>query len=109
MAAIILHLGAELRRRWQEESQGFSFTELEFAQLLEECRKRTGAGWTKEYRDMSMNKLQRELLAALENWKMARSDESGLLWLTPLLGRTVGAYPDDYEPEKQARKREGAR
>lgn len=109
LAAIILHLGAELRRRWQDEPQGFSFTELEFAQLMEECRKRTGAGWTKEYRDMSMNKLQRELLAALENWKMARSDESGLLWLTPLLGRTVGAYPDDYEPEKQARKREGAR
>lgn len=106
LAAVMLHLGSAMRQRWREADGAvkFSFTDLEFDQLLEECRQRTGAGWTKEYRDMPMAKLKRELLAALVDWKMACVDEeAGFIWLTPLLGRTIGAYPEDYKPEKKSK------
>jgi len=75
-----------------------SLTPVEFNRWAGQCKEETGSGWSKEYRDMSLTRLSQELLAELMNWKMARmDDELGLILLSPLLGRTVGNYPVDYQ------------
>lgn len=104
IAGVMLHFAATVRDYRSMAATGgqeLTFTPVEFDRLVEKCRKTTGAGWTKEYRDMSLSRLAKELLTALTDWKMARiNTELGLIVLSPLLGRTIGSYPSDYHPEK---------
>ncbi len=75
-----------------------SLTSVEFNRWMGQCKEETGSGWSKEYRDMSLARLSQELLGELMNWKMIRlDDELGLILLSPLLGRTMGKYPLDYQ------------
>ena len=109
MSGVMLHFAAVVRDYWSADmavtGQELTFTPVEFDRLVEKCRKATGSGWTKEYRDMTLTRLTKELLAALVDWKMARlNDELGLIVLSPLLGRTIGVYPSDYHPEKNQEK-----
>jgi len=75
-----------------------SLTPAEFNGWVGQCKELTGSGWSKEYRDMSLARLSQELLEEMINWKMVRlDDELGLILLSPLMGRTMGTYPLDYQ------------
>ncbi len=102
MSAIILHFAAAVREyvngvENRQSEDVLALTPIEFDRILDGCRKATGSGWTKEYRDMSQSKLAQELVMRLAEWKMARRDkELDLIVISPLLVRTIGAYPADY-------------
>lgn len=107
ISGVMLHFAAVVRNYRPADmsvtGQELTFTPVEFDRLVAKCRKSTGSGWTKEYRDMTLPRLTKELLAALVDWKMARlNPELGLIVLSPLLGRTIGVYPSDYNPEKKS-------
>lgn len=95
---IVLHTAAVLRSdaRWREKAY---WTETDFLQLLAAAREARGNGWTKEYREMSDQKLAGELLPMLEGWNMVRRTEEGLLSPRPPVWRMVGYY--DVNKEKQ--------
>lgn len=106
MSSVMLHFAATVRDYMQSlekkpEEKGLALTPIEFDRLLDVCRQSSGAGWTKEYRDMSQSKLTQELIDHLTAWKMARRDfELEMIVLSPLLGRTIGRYPEDYRQTK---------
>jgi uncharacterized protein (TIGR02678 family) len=84
------------------------FSRVEFEKLAGECREDCGSGWTKEYREMSLNRLAASLLAELCAWEMADVDsETGLVELCPPLWRLAGRYPGDYR-RKQPEDEKGA-
>jgi len=103
---IALQFASVVRR--QQEEEKFSLlpdgsiylTPLEFLHWLSLCRDRYGAGWSKQYREMDIAEVGRELLELLVEWKMAAEDEeTGVIYLYPLLVRTTGSYPGDFKPE----------
>lgn len=115
MSSVMLHFAATVRDTMQSAEKkpgekGLALTPIEFDRLLDVCRRSVGSGWTKEYRDISSNKMANELLNQLTGWKMARRDvELDLIVLSPLLGRTIGVYPDDYRQTKAGEKKANER
>lgn len=107
---VMLHFAATVRDYVQAMATvpaeaSLALTSIEFDRLLDACRRNFGAGWTKEYREMSQHRLAQELIGQMVDWKMARRDaELDLIVLSPLLGRTIGAYPEDYRPTKAGEK-----
>lgn len=103
MSSVMLHFAAAVREyvhaaERRQGRDGLTLTPIEFDRVLAACRQATGSGWTKEYRDMSQSKLAQELVRALSDWKLVRQDsELNLIVISPLLGRTIGAYPADYQ------------
>lgn len=74
----------------------FSYSDFEY--LTVEVSERYQAGWSKALRDASIKQLTNELLDVLIEWKMASlEEETGMILLMPLLGRTVGKYPKDFK------------
>ncbi|KYD24041.1 hypothetical protein B4109_0303 [Geobacillus stearothermophilus] len=50
---------------------------------------------------MSAAELVREVLAALNEWRMADVEhDTGMIVLYPLLGRVSGRYPDDFDAKE---------
>ncbi len=73
-------------------------TATDFESLLEECSKQFSTGWSKAYREASLKQLARELLTVMGQWKMAElEEETGMIFILPLLGRLTGKYPDDFQ------------
>ncbi len=77
-------------------------TKVDFLNWLKICRERYAAGWSKQYREMSIADTARELLELLIEWKMATRDAAtGVISLYPLLVRTIGNYPGDFKPRPE--------
>lgn len=74
-------------------------TPLDYLSWVKICHKQCASGWSKEYREMTVENAAKELLELLIEWKMAEEDEeTGAIFLYPLLVRTVGKYPKDFSP-----------
>lgn len=74
-------------------------TAPQFRDWVRICRERWGTGWSKQYREAGIAQTARDLLAFLEEWKMAERDpETGAVCLRPLLARITGRYPADFDP-----------
>lgn len=70
----------------------------DFRNWVRVCKERFGAGWSKQYREAGVSQTARELLAFLVDWRMAKRDpETGAVHLRPLLARTTGRYPTDFD------------
>lgn len=69
----------------------------DFEKMTQEVSARFQIGWSKALRDASIKQLKNDLLQVFIDWKMAVIEgESGMIILLPLLGRTVGVYPNDF-------------
>ena len=65
-----------------------------------QLREQFGHGWSKQYREMDTQGVGRELLALLEEWKLAQVDsETRVISLLPALARFSGKYPENFGPE----------
>ncbi|MEG6617565.1 TIGR02678 family protein [Peptococcaceae bacterium 1198_IL3148] len=74
-------------------------TPVEYQNWVVLLKERYGAGWSKQYRENNIESTASELLDLLVEWKMAMVDvETGVIYLQPLLVRTVGHYPKDFKP-----------
>jgi len=70
----------------------------DFENMAMEVTDRFQTGWSKALRDASIKQLSSDLLQVLIDWKMASvEEESSMILLLPLLGRTVGVYPNNFK------------
>lgn len=70
----------------------------DFENMTMEVSNRFQNGWSKALRDTSIKQLSNDLLQLLIDWKMASVEgESSMILLMPLLGRTVGIYPNNFK------------
>ena len=67
-----------------------------FSELILECRKRWGEGWSKEYREIEDAKLVDTVINYMKSWMLLREDEDTVIIL-PAAGRLAGFYPKDFE------------
>jgi uncharacterized protein (TIGR02678 family) len=75
-------------------------TQVELQNLVNQCSENFRQGWTKKHRELSLRALTEELIEILQDWKMLQpSQEPGLFDLMPLLARSIGAYPDDFNKD----------
>ncbi|MGL5677708.1 MAG: TIGR02678 family protein [Cellulosilyticaceae bacterium] len=70
--------------------------ERQYRKLVEELIATKKVGWSKEYREMSKERLYEQLAQALEKWQMLRRKADTVVIL-PLTGKMVGDYPKDFE------------
>ena len=96
---IILHLSHYLRELSPEHVKQ-PMTIIQWQGHLEQLSKSTKAGWTKEYREMSLKRLSERLLEEMTSWGMVKVDEDGLITVQSALFRHEGVYPADYTGKK---------
>lgn len=99
---IILQFANVIRERMDEyeinEFGTIRMTQVEFEQIIDYCIENYQHGWSKAYREMSMKQLTQEMLDIMTEWKLGyREEETNMIVLTSLLGRTVGKYPKDFK------------
>jgi uncharacterized protein (TIGR02678 family) len=69
-------------------------SEAEFMNILKEVKACKGLGWSKEYRECSLEKLYAEVIDYMESFSILRKKED--IYIYPLVAKVVGDYPEDY-------------
>lgn len=68
-----------------------------FQSIIEKCRQCCQHGWSKEYREMKTETLERAVVAYMKGFGMIEEDEhSREMRIMPLAGRITGTYPADF-------------
>lgn len=102
---IVLLVCAYIRQMLQngeiikQDNETITITRHRFSELVSACRKKWGAGWSKEYREMDEDKMVDSVKAYMKNWMMIREKEDEVMIL-PAVGKIVGFYPDDFGEEE---------
>lgn len=79
------------------ESGDLLMTAGDFNQLIVEVKQLHGEGWSKHFREASIEVVRNECLTAMKSWMMAEEDdEAAMIYIKPLFGMLAGKYPDDY-------------
>ena len=69
-----------------------------FHELIEKCRELYYDGWSKNFREMSINKLIDEVIFEMKNFQMIEADKiNDRVYILPLAGKFIGKYPKDYK------------
>lgn len=71
-----------------------------FQKQIEDCRKKFGKAWSKEYREMGEEKLYQAVIKYMKSWMMAKEQDDGIL-LYPAVGKAKGKYPKDFKWEEK--------
>ena len=100
---IILHLSHYLREQ-SPETVSQPMTLSQWQGHLEQLSQATKAGWTKEYREMSLKRLSEKMLEEMAAWGMVKVDADGLITVQSALFRHEGVYPTDYISENNKTK-----
>jgi uncharacterized protein (TIGR02678 family) len=79
------------------ESGDLLLTTGDFDQLIMELKVQNESGWSKYFREASVETIRKECLSSMKNWMMAETDESeAMIYIKPLFGILAGKYPDDF-------------
>lgn len=79
------------------ENDTITVSKQYFYKLVEETRDNYVLGWSKEYREMKIDKLYNEVMKYMKDFNMIQIDESfNEIKIMPLVGKIVGKYPDDF-------------
>jgi len=100
---IVLQFAAIVREKQKEEDIPVQYdgslclTQVDFRKWVTCCKDKFGHGWSKQYREATISETAKDLLQVLVDWKMANEDgETRVIYLRPLLARTIGKYPKDF-------------
>lgn len=97
LAEIVLLFCNEIRKKVinQEikiELKDFIYlSEVEFLDIVEKCRNLYGINWSKEYREMKLEKIAENIIEYMRDWKIAEKKEEQII-LYPAVGKVVGKY-----------------
>ncbi|WP_071459666.1 TIGR02678 family protein [Bacillus massilinigeriensis] len=99
---VILQVAGIMRERHVEfprdELGRVYMTAADFDRILEEAREAYSIGWGKALRESSQTSLFHEIYSTMVEWRLAAKEkDTGRLILFPLLARTVGIYPKDFQ------------
>lgn len=62
-----------------------------FLDIVEKCRNLYGINWSKEYREMKLEKIFENIIGYMRDWKIAEEKEEKII-LYPAVGKVVGKY-----------------
>lgn len=69
-----------------------------FNNLIEELSKSFSQGWSKEYREMSLQTLETEIIDYMVKFNMLEILKNGKeIKILPLIGKVIGVYPRDFK------------
>lgn len=69
-----------------------------FHDLIKKCRELYLEGWSKNFREMSVNKLIDEVIYEMKNFNMIQVDKiNDRIIILPLAGKFIGKYSKDYK------------
>lgn len=75
----------------------------EFKKIIKELKNEKSIGWSKEYRECSLDKLMNDILKYMKEFLMVDEDEDNII-IYPLVGKIIGDYPSDYKGGKNVSK-----
>jgi len=91
---VILSLAAYC---WENSIKPQALSLNEFINLAEKTAQQFNSGWTKEFREMTAEKLSRVILAEMMEWQMVFwHEKENMVILQPALFKLIGKYPADY-------------
>ncbi|KXG75447.1 TIGR02678 family protein [Thermotalea metallivorans] len=74
-----------------------------FEAMIEECLKRYMEGWSKEYREMKLEKLYNEVIKYMQDFQMIQVNEGTKeVIIMPLAGKVIGCYSKDFTERTEA-------
>ncbi|WP_106496594.1 TIGR02678 family protein [Lentibacillus sp. Marseille-P4043] len=102
---VALHFAAYLRERLNEyplDALGnIRLTKVMFEQIVTNLHALYGKGWSKQYREGTINSTMNELIVLLEDWEMLEIEAvTNAYILKPLFGRFAGRFPKDFEAKE---------
>lgn len=73
-----------------------------FENIIEEVKKQYAHGWSKEYREMRLEKLYEEIIQYMKNFSFIQSEQgSNEIRIMSLAGKIMGKYPDAFKEISQ--------
>lgn len=99
---LVLLLGAQIREmektgKFVPEADGMIRLKAgEFGALVNACRSRFKEAWSKEYREMEPERVERAAKEYMKQWLLLRENE-GVLCICPGAVKVTGFYPRDYK------------
>lgn len=82
------------------EDDTIILSRFRFEKIIDLCRQRYQAGWSKAYREMSPDKLATEVINYMKNFSMLEVlPEHKEIKILPLAGKIIGFYPPDFKVE----------
>ena len=97
----VLLLCAKLQRELadgkleKKDNECIYLTRSRFADIVLDCRNQWNDAWSKEFREMDVDKLLDTILEYMKNWLMLQCNEEEITIL-PAVGRITGFYPEDF-------------
>ena len=68
--------------------------------VIDTCRERYGAGWSKEFRELPVDKLYQELISYMAGFSLLQIVNKQEMRILPPAGKVSGAYPEDFGGKK---------
>jgi uncharacterized protein (TIGR02678 family) len=76
-----------------------------FQSIIKSLRDKNSQGWSKEYREMKLEKLEDEIICYMKSFNMIEEISKGMeIRIMPLVGKIVGRYPDDFISDDEIQK-----
>lgn len=99
---VALHVAAYIHDhtdQYPPDSLGMiRLTDVTLEQIITEVHRGYGNGWSKQYREGSIQTTKRELVDLLEEWEMLeREPITNAFIIKPLFGRIFGRYPSNFD------------
>lgn len=69
--------------------------QADFTQYIAVCKEKYQAGWSKEYREMSLTKMTFQVIEYMQQWMMLKQFGDSMV-LYPVIGKFTGEYPKDF-------------
>ena len=98
---LVLLIGAQIRKMVEEgeiepEVNGtIRLKEGDFGEIVSACRRRFKDAWSKEYREMDPEKVEKAVLDYMKQWMLLR-EEDGVSFICAGAVKVTGFYPKDY-------------
>ncbi len=69
----------------------------QFEQIMKQCQQKYQKAWSKEFREMPFEKVLNSVKGYMESWMMIKQLEDESVRIYPIVGKTSGFYPVDFE------------
>ncbi|HBR28040.1 MAG TPA: TIGR02678 family protein, partial [Firmicutes bacterium] len=68
--------------------------------VIDTCRERYGTGWSKEFRELTVDKLYQELISYMAGFSLLEIVNKQEIRILPPAGKVSGDYPEDFGGKK---------
>jgi len=108
LAELVLIVCGEIRQRvkegvfTKEQDECIKIEKPQFKSMINLCKEKYSSVWSKEYREMDLDRLVEEAVSYMENW-MLLSMSGDDMTIYPAAGKIIGKYPKDFKIKEDAK------